>query len=86
MVRLEKIAYEQIVNSQTLGRARQLTTPAKWFTTNPILHNRSIHTLIKNSHRTCSTTPYWEKFCYPSTDYGITMRDHGSAIFSYNED
>lgn len=41
MVRLEKIAYEQIVNSKALGRARVLTTPAKWFTTNPLLHNRS---------------------------------------------
>ena len=41
MVRLEKIAYEQIVNSGALGRARRLTTPAKWFTTNPLYHARS---------------------------------------------
>ena len=41
MVRLEKIAYEKLVNTKALGRARTLTTPAKWFTTNPLLHNRS---------------------------------------------
>lgn len=41
MVRLEKIAYEQIVNSKALGRARKLTTPAKWFTTNPNEHQQS---------------------------------------------
>ena len=28
------------MNSNTLGRARKLTTPAKWFTTNPLLHMR----------------------------------------------
>lgn len=38
MVRLEKIAYEQIVNSQVLGRARKLTVPRKWYTTNPHEH------------------------------------------------
>jgi hypothetical protein len=41
MVRLEKIAYEQIVNTSAVGRARKLTTPAKWFTVNPLYHNRS---------------------------------------------
>jgi hypothetical protein len=35
MVRLEKILYERIVNSEAIGRARKLTTPAKWFTANP---------------------------------------------------
>jgi hypothetical protein len=42
MVRLEKIAYEQIININALGRVRRLTTPAKWYTTNPLHHNRCI--------------------------------------------
>ena len=31
MVRFEKIAYEQLLNNKTLGRARKITTPQKWF-------------------------------------------------------
>jgi len=40
MVRLEKIAYEQIVNSKTLGRARAIVTPAKWYVANPHEQNK----------------------------------------------
>lgn len=46
MVRLEKIAYEQIVNSNVFGRTRKLAAPKKWFTTNPLYHARSI--LVSN--------------------------------------
>lgn len=40
MVRLEKIAYEQVVNSKTLGRARAIVTPAKWYVANPHEQNK----------------------------------------------
>lgn len=41
MVRLEKIAYEQIVNTAALGRSRALTTPRKWNSVNHMDHTRS---------------------------------------------
>lgn len=47
MVRLEKIAYEKIVNSQVLGRSRALESPRKWFYVNPYVHNRSSFDLTK---------------------------------------
>lgn len=40
MVRLEKIVYEQVVNSKTLGRARAIVTPAKWYVVNPHEQNK----------------------------------------------
>ena len=41
MVRLEKIAYEQIVNTAALGRSRVITTPQKWNSVNHMDHTRS---------------------------------------------
>lgn len=41
MVRLEKIAYEQIVNTAALGRSRALSTPRKWNAVNHMDHTRS---------------------------------------------
>lgn len=38
MVRLEKVVYEQLVNSTTFNRARKISSPRKWFTTNPYEH------------------------------------------------
>lgn len=35
MVRLEKIAWERIVNTSVLGRARVITRPRKWHVVNP---------------------------------------------------
>lgn len=34
MVRLEKVLYEQLVNTNALKRARKLTVPSKWYTEN----------------------------------------------------
>lgn len=41
MVRLEKIAYEQIVNTAALGRSRALSAPRKWHSVNHMDHTRS---------------------------------------------
>lgn len=41
MVRLEKIAYEQLVNTATLGRARVISAPKKWNSVNHMDHTRS---------------------------------------------
>ena len=45
MVRLEKIVYEQALNTNMLGRSRSISTPMKWWTTNPMEQNKSmLHT------------------------------------------
>ena len=41
MVRLEKIVYEKMVNTSTLGRTRQITSPSKWHPVNPNEHSKS---------------------------------------------
>ena len=44
MVRLEKIVYEQALNTNMLGRSRSISTPMKWWTTNPMEQNKSMLT------------------------------------------
>ena len=39
MVRLEKQLYEKILNTKTMGRARNIGTPVKWHNTNPQDYN-----------------------------------------------
>jgi hypothetical protein len=41
MVRLEKIAYEQIVNTAALSRSRLISAPKKWNSVNHMDHTRS---------------------------------------------
>ena len=35
MVRLEKVIYEQVINSAAVSRSRKLSAPRKWNTTSP---------------------------------------------------
>jgi|LakMenEpi03Aug12_release.lakeMendotaPanAssembly.Ray.scaffolds.fasta_scaffold4163555_1 hypothetical protein len=42
MVRLEKIAFEKVMNTAALGRNRAITTPGKWNAVNHMDHTRSI--------------------------------------------
>lgn len=41
MVRVEKILYEKVLNTSALGRARTLSTPAKWYRVNAYDHHQS---------------------------------------------
>ena len=41
MVRLEKVMYEKVVNSMT--RAKAISSPRKWYYSNPYEHLRCIN-------------------------------------------
>lgn len=74
MVRLEKIAYEQIVNSKTLGRARAIVTPAKWYVANPHEQNKCTCEIMQSSLTSSSEGPTSEGSCCQFIALGSTSK------------
>lgn len=75
MVRIEKIVYEKAFNTSALGRSRNLTTPMKWFTTNPYEHAASTYSSTQSSPIRISIPPGWENSPSPSSELGSTTID-----------
>ena len=74
------------MNSNTLGRARKLTTPAKWFTTNPLLHMRSIFYLIlKDMHMSSTRKLSLEEFCIQLSEESTISKELIKEISSFKE-
>ena len=82
MVRLEKIAYEQIINSKTLGRARAIVTPAKWYIANPHEQNKCKCKLIQSLLTSFSEEPFSEDSCYQSIRLGLTLKGTSNVEIS----